>query len=216
MLLKKFRKPTCEIKSMENELLIVGKVKNIFQAPSLTIDVDVNAAKSLYYQPVGLPVKVLLKEGKNVQSLGGLIASADAKICRVHKLTYTSNMERRQFFRVRVRATGDVTVHTDQDDKSIVAKLIDVSLSGIRFASTDFIPLEEIVELTNLTLVKDDIPFEIKCKVLYKDEIKKEEHVEGYIYRCSIEDMSEAEQDRLAKAIFELQRDHIKALKSTF
>ncbi len=216
MNLSKFKNGICEVKSMENDILIVGKVKAIHDGVLPSVDIKVNAKESLINQPIGIPVKLSIKSGKNSTIVGGFLALISEEMCKINKIGDTVSVERREFFRIRSHATGSITRFDKEanDDKSFQAKLVDISLSGIRFATDAFFAIDDTIEITGLSLVRSEVPFNFSCKVKYRDDIMRREVLEGYSYRCTLEGVSTITSDRLAKAIFEMQRDQIKRQKA--
>ena len=195
----------CEVKTIDNELLLLGRVFNIVYEPTLTFDIRSSDGEKLLNMPFGSPVKLALRKNSDFSVMGGLIYATNEKFWRISDITTYQNVERRQFFRVKSHAKSQIT-KVGNDDGSRSASLVDISLSGVKFTSDAVFSIDDKIGIFELSLTQNCPALSFTCSIVEQILVSPA----LYSYRCKIEDISNSSSDLLCKAIFELQRDDIK------
>lgn len=216
---------TCEIKSMNNDLLVLGKVFQTNDNLSLSLDIISKEGEPLPTLHFGFPVKVCLHNRENLLVLGGRVYLSNEKFWRISNLAELQDFERRGMFRVPALLPAKVRRYTAPESlpKAVPgaageapapvveeeirdAKMVDVSLSGVKFACEHFFDSVGRLELFEVYMPEDPQPFSLVCHVVHREESE----TAGYIYRCKFVELPQKESDRLCKAIFALQRSSIR------
>lgn len=217
----------CEVKTMENELLVVGRVKQVVSKLSLCLDIIEAEGNLMPLTFYGAPLKIVLHSSANgMLVIGGKVYLCNKAFWRVSNLVEFQNVERRGYFRVSTDATGMaaplVNVNTAgivsetedgeevQEPPTYSVQLINISLSGVLFVSEHRFAAMQYLHLHSFQLSDDPTPFSLVCRVRRCDE----ETSAGYLCRCSFEDVHQRDSDRLCKAIFAVQREIIQKRKS--
>lgn len=215
----------CEVKTLENELLVVARVKQVVNKLSLSMDIVESEGEPMPLTFYGAPVKISLHSSTHgMLVVGGKVYLCNRAFWRISNLVEFQNMERRGFFRVPTDATGLVQQLVNVDAQGRVnapvpgaeeepvypVQLINISLSGVLFVSeTRFRPMQYL-NLHSFQLSNDTTPFSVACRVRRCDE----ETSAGYLCRCSFEDLHQRDSDRLCRDIFALQREIIQKKKN--
>lgn len=211
--LESFTGGACEVRSMENELLLRGRLDEVINEGATKSLILVGLkGEDLPVLRFGTRLKVAMRsKGGEVLIVGGAIYIANEQFWRLNNIVEYNNGERRAFFRVGTKSTaivhpmGTQTEELDNAEVEAPARLVNVSLSGVLFATEAKYYESQRVYLSNFMLGSDPKPFEAKCIVRKIGG----ESAFGFLYGCSFEDMSARESDRLCKAIFELERESL-------
>ncbi len=209
--LKRYIGTVCEVRNLENELLFPARVMRVVDDLSLSLELASLDGTSLIIRAYDTPVKITLRNSKDgLLVLGGRVYISNDMFWRVSSVSELQKSERRGFFRINATdANGYVSLIADAspgDEHVYPAKVIDVSLSGVKFISEHRFSTTSLLYLSNVVLTQEDLPFNFKCSI-HGDlqEVKL-----GYVYRCSFASISDKETDRLCKVIFTLQRESLK------
>ena len=200
---------TCEIKSMENELLVLGQVYQVLDSLSLSMDIVNKDGGPMPTAHYGLPVKLCLHRNNKLLIIGGRIYLTNDLFWRISNLSELQSCERRGLFRVPVHQPAKVRLFSEEpaaEGEGADAKIVDISLSGIKFVSEQFFDSASQLELFDLMLPEDAEPYEFRCQIVRRDESERA----GYVYRCKFLPLPQKLSDRLCKSIFVLQRNSIK------
>lgn len=203
----------CEVRNMENELLITGRIRKILEVDSsaeegrLAVEIVALERDSLPYAPYDLPVKInLFGSDGGRHTVGGHVYIANKVFWRINKVSKLSDLEKRDFFRIRVGAMGKAysQKHTNPEEEPIPVpiKIIDISLSGILFRTEELFQINDLLYIFDIRLCNDAPEFSTFCTVR-RIETGPEDEV---LYGCSFEDLSEKEEDSLFSTIFNLHR----------
>ena len=206
-LLRQYLHATCEVKTLENDLLLLGKVRDIVDGLSLSLDIVGSDGNPLPQFQYGVPVKLnLYSSTHGMLVLGGRVYMANPAFWRVSNISQYQHIERRSFFRVVTHATGLVSglpAPGQEPPPAFPAQLINISLSGVLFSAPAGIAAEgELIQLFAVRLVDDMPPFSFHCYIHSMEQAPGD----GLLYRCSFEKLDQKETDRLCKAVFALQR----------
>lgn len=209
-LLNQYKNATCEVKTMENDLLLLGKVREIVDGLSLSIDIVGTDGSPLPQFQYGVPVKLnLYSSTHGMLVIGGRVYMTNPAFWRVSNISQYQHIERRSFFRVVTHAAGLVSslpTPGQEPPPAFAAQLINISLSGVLFSAACSLDEGELVQLYRVRLVDDMPPFAFCCRIRSVETTSKDVQ----LYRCSFENLEQKETDRLCKAVFALQRELIK------
>lgn len=211
-ILEKYVGSACEVKTLENDMLFLGRVRNVVQGLSLSLDIVSSDGSLLIGSRYGMPVKLsIYKNSSNMLIVGGKVYMANADFWRISNISQYQNYERRGFFRVQANTDGFVSQETAGNDgaEEYSAHVINISLSGILFSCNNRFSENQIINLSAVRLGEDKWPFSFRCTVKRSDE----ESPMGFLHRCQFLDMAQRESDRLCKAIFSMQREAIRRRK---
>lgn len=216
-----------EVRSNENDLIYVGKLSAVGEM-NITVSEDKNGSlpPPIYNMEVKLNIR---GPHLSLMVLGGRVGMSGEDFWCVNTLRHYKSSENRNYFRQRVSARAVVSrvalydipdadayrvnpevvpgEEVDAEEKPVPARLVDISLGGILFGSREMFAQGELVELTNVMLLTDELPFKFLCKILRVDTQSRPDMV---LCGCKFEQMPEREQDRLCRAIFVLQRNELR------
>lgn len=199
----------CEIRSMENDLLFVGKVR---AAKDDSIEVAPRQGEISVRVFVNTAVKInLFLGGDRFISLGGQVFLANEQFWRLFHVEEFQQFERRGYFRVRTKASAMVApVFEDADyrweDHAVPMHNINISLSGTLFSCDTYFHVGQMLEIRQLKLTEQLPDFQFQChvaRVIERDDVLR-------LYGCRFDGLSEKESDRLCQAIFALQGEEIR------
>ncbi len=201
-----FTGASCEVKTIGNQLLLIGVVKKIERNDQVTIDIVSKDGEPLQFIEYGLHVKLVLRKNNKFLVLGGEMYASTKTFWRIINIKIFQDSERRKFFRVSSSAYARAADATDENlQNTHDIKLIDISLSGMKFFCEYPFKANEKVNIFNLYLTPDLPPFEFCCALVAMVETDS-----GYECRGNFVDLSEFTVDLLCKAIFKIERENTK------
>ncbi len=197
---------SCEVKTLTNQLLLIGTVQKIERNDQVVIDIVSKNGEPLQYIEYGLHVKLILRKKDKFLVLGGEMYASTKTFWRIVNIEIFQNSERRKFFRVSSSAYARAADASDETLKNTHdIKLIDISLSGMKFfCEHDFKP-DEIVNIFNLYLTPDLPTFEFCCHLVACVPVDG-----GFECRGNFIELSDFVIDMLCKAIFKIERENTK------
>lgn len=198
----------CEVKTMENDLLVIGKIRAVLDDENgQSIEIISSDGDRLPTAAYGIPVKVNLYSSKlGFLGLGGKVYITHESFWRINDITTFGENERRSYFRIKVHTHAEVTGPDKTNTiRTFKCTVTSVSLSGVLIALDDddsfFSPGTEVY-IHGLKVMEGYDSFDVKCVVCRTDE----HHSLGRLYGCRFVDMSMKETDRLYQEIFAKQR----------
>lgn len=213
-IIEKYVGAACEVKTLENDLLFLGKIRNVVDGLTLSLDVVSSDKSPLLSSRYGVPVKLsLYKNASNMLIVGGKVYMANPDFWRISNISQYQNYERRDFFRVQANTDTEVFRESEEGEEpteKFSAHIINISLSGILFSAERKFVEGQVLLLSPVKLAEGLLPFELRCQVRNSDE----ESPAGFLHRCKFLDMGQRESDRLCRAIFAMQREAIRKRKS--
>lgn len=196
-----------EVLTMSNHLLFVGRLK-VLEVGVLEVRRDTGdpLPQALYNSEVKLR-----GYQKNAQPfcLKGTVGKSSRDFWQVEHLEVIQSRENRSFFRQDTDLDGRMWPgghHRGPGDEMSACRVLDVSAGGARILSRDVYTVGDCFRL-EVELLPDERPFSMVCRVLRatpKNNLK-------YEYGCQFEGLSEAEQQRLLRAVFTIQRRILQA-----
>lgn len=209
--LKDYINAACEIRTLENELLVIGKLHALIEHESRGLSIEITPSDGFDF-PIAayeLPVKITLFGGAAGKlTLGGRIFIANKKFWRVNRLEYLSNVERRGFFRIRLQSDGKAVllkrnseVPTQHEQEPFPVRITNISLSGLMLQTDQLIQINDTLDLSDIVLLKEEPAFSVTCSVRWISSKPGRPNR----YGCHFEDVSDQKMDSLYTAIFKLQ-----------
>lgn len=201
----------CELRSMHNDLLFVGRIQ-AFDGDTLTI----YASGGGQVPPVVFNTEFKLHiraHGRSVTVWSGAICGSSRTFWKLDRLERYSHQEHRQHFRQRAAVPAEVLCINSLFDRSkrhperkhyraTQARLVDISLGGVQVRSAERFERGDWLLLTGVQLLPNAAPFVFTCQVCWADRAGPRE----FTFGCRFTTMSAQEQDRLCSGIFTLQR----------
>lgn len=197
----------CEVRTMENDLLIVGRLS---QMEDGVLEIVSSNGEKMLPAACNTPVKVNIYNSQaGLMIFGGKVFIGSEEFWRIRDLQQFSASQGRSHFRMKV--TVQATVCRFAADGTVQRPgypihFVDVSLGGALIACREDFALQERLRLEEVWLRPDTLPFNFTCRV----QRMAGRGPQGKLYGCSFIDLSQTEQDRLCGAIFALQREELK------
>ncbi len=219
--LESFSEALCEVKAQNGDTLLLGKISTINTKYSLSFNVVSGDGTELMEIRYETPITAVLKKQERFLVVSGEIALANKMFWRISHLKLVQDTEKRTFFRVRADSPCKVSDYTEisEDDANddffeapevpeYDAKIIDLSLSGIKLRSDHEFERSDHIVLSNLRF-KYIKSFKLKCRIVHKavyDRAGKRE----FIYGCEFLDVNQYTTDLICRDIFDVQRTQLK------
>lgn len=209
----------CEIKSLANDLLAVGR---IIKTDHEALEITATEGERLFLLEYRLPIKIFVHNSKLGSTvLVGITYLSTENFMRAEEVRPLQNFERRGAFRVNLNVTGTLTPllsekqqaeldlriaeaspeEAEQIEKELTTevRIADVSLTGARVISRQPLRLGAKYYLEFIPL---NVPMEFCIEIQrHIRETNGEHH-----YGCSFFDFTEKQLDVLCKDLFQLQR----------
>lgn len=199
---KEYEGSVCEIKSMDNELIAIGKIKEVTEK-FLKIS---NNKRELQVVDYGTPIKINVFNAKiGFRVLVGTVYISTRKEMSVDSIYNLVERERRNFFRVDMEIPAKI-IFKDSSSKEPVeteVTIMDMSLSGIRFKTEYEFDVNKVFSV-ELALNKKGVS-SFSCQVLriidFKDNL--------YQYGCEFVYSKSEDADLLCSFLFKKQREFL-------
>lgn len=211
---KDYEMSVCEIKTLDNDLLVAGFISKINDD---YIQVSSYKDERLPILKFDLPVKVSIHNArKGFRIVAGQVYVSADQVLRIVNVHNLQDFERRAFFRVQVKMPAKVTPlpdefegGTDQPPLDIPVVVENLSLSGLLFYPED--PKMEFSMgdryVAELPLPSGTLNFNVKICRFEKIGHKPTK------YGCEFFGYTQKQSDRLCSYIFEIERDILKSRK---
>ncbi len=207
-----FSNSTCTVKTMNDIFLFTGVVNSVSYTDKVIIKIAPKDGEALQLVEYGLSVKIVLRKNNKFIVISGNVYASSRELCAITDVTNIQEKERRRYFRVsssiNALATEVLTPEQLEEKEEFFVpeshhiRLMDISLTGIKFFSQANFEPGSTVKTSDLMLVSTLPLFILDCKII--DKIPT---TDGFIYRTTISDLSPLVTDLLCKAIFELERN---------
>lgn len=208
---KEYEGSVCEIKTMENALIATGRIKDI--APKFIKIVNKN--KDLQIVDYGTLIKINVfntKLGFRVL-VGNVYTSTKGEISIVSIVSLVDH-ERRNFFRVDMNLEAKALFRRNEKERrpaEVDVRIKDMSLSGIRFATTHQFEPDTLV-IVEVVLTKRR-PSSLQCRIIRQIG---EQDGETHQYGCELiyDDSNHDATDALCSFLFQKQREFLNSRAS--
>lgn len=209
--LKKFVGCVCEIKTMENELLVLGRISAVLDGEENSMEIVSSDGSDMPNVVFGTRVKINVFSNKyGFLGLEGQIYIAHNSFWRIYDIACFGENERRGYFRINNYSTAEV--ETDTEDGLLLQYpciVKSVSISGILIAVSNVecnFQIGTKLRVNDATVGESHRKFNLKCIVRRIDFHAQH----GRLFGCELQDMNEFEIEKLCQAIFAQQRLEIK------
>lgn len=200
---KEYEGSVCEIKSMDNELIAIGKIKEV---NSKYIKID-NSKKELHIVDYGTPIKVNVFNAKiGFRVLVGSIYTSTRKEMCIDSIYNLVDKERRNFFRVDMELPAKAVFKKSPMDMyptEADITIMDMSLSGVKIQTEYDFEINKTFSI-ELNLNKKKVS-NFQCQVLRLIDNKN-----GYNqYGCEFVYSKSEDADLLCSFLFKKQREFL-------
>ena len=121
--------------------------------------------------------------------------------------------ERREFYRqdvsleAQVLCTYRAVIKTIEIERKVPCRILDISANGVMFScSREVFSVGDLLSMTEVEIEPGEKPISFSCEV---KRIERSNNGSN-LYGCEIQNISIAEQDRIARAVFHLQQQERK------
>lgn len=195
----------CEIKTENNELIVVARLDSIDENDSSRFNfTNPNSAEKLPLLAYNTPVKINSFSGKDgfILLRGNVYISNDSLLSLVN-VHSAQGYERRKYFRLNTATTASAILqNSDEDEQPFVIDLYDISLGGVRIGSHRALCKNDLL-LTSFTLL--DRKLEFCCRVCREIPEKKSDP-KMHQYGCEFVNFTSRQLDQLCSILFKIQR----------
>lgn len=215
---KDYELSVCEVKTLDNDLLIAGYISEVTDE---YVQIGTLKGERLPLIRFDKPLKISIHNAKmGFRVLGGVCYLSTDEMLRVVNVDNLQDFERRSFFRVpvvisarmmRVPDEYDKTHHELESPEEIPIDVNNISLSGLLFTPVDtsrsfFMGDRFVIEL----------PID-KVKMTLNIKVCRYEHYENKPkrYGCEFYGYTQKQSDKLCAYIFERERDMIRKKKNS-
>ncbi|MEG1942491.1 MAG: PilZ domain-containing protein [Angelakisella sp.] len=213
---KDYELSVCEVKTLDNELLIAGYISEVTDE---YVQIGTFKGERLPLVRFDLPLKISIHNAKKgFRVLGGVCYLSTDNMLRVVNVDNLQDFERRSFFRVPVSISAKMMAVPDEYDKAhpdmnppeeIPVDVNNISLSGLLFTPTDtrrsfFMGDRFIIELP-----LDNVKLTLNIKVCRYEEYENKPKR----YGCEFYGYTQKQSDRLCSYIFGIERNMIRKKK---
>ncbi|MDD3429066.1 MAG: PilZ domain-containing protein [Oscillospiraceae bacterium] len=212
IVLEDFAGCVCEIKTMDNDLLLVGRISSANEERIDILSLDKNDKLPLI--PYEKRVKLITYVSSvGFQLLMGTVYLSSDLLLSLVEVQPEQSFERRTYFRMNINSYGEITVRDPAQEveaQQLSVKVYDVSLGGMRVGTDKkWETGDQFIIVFDLLNRKMEFTCRI-CREIHRDNAPKNEKQ----YGCEFVNCSERQLDVLCKILFELQRQEIRKKKN--
>lgn len=212
----------CELRSMKNDLLFLGKVLGC-NGEEVTVSEYQNGPVPPVIYNTEFKILVRPGGGRPPLAMAGSICGSNRQIWKLDRLRMLQAEERRTAFRQRVDCTAtaqelDAGLFLPEHGLTLSGpprhapqrcRLVDVSLGGLQFKAEYRFERGTWLLMQDLVLLPGTPPFTLPCQICWADRADGQ----NFTFGCRYGQIPERQQDRLCKVILDLQRKDILAHK---
>lgn len=200
---KEYEGSVCEIKSMDNELIAIGKIKEV---NSENIKVT-NSKKELRLVDYHTPIKINVFNAKvGFRVLVGTVYTSTRKEMCIDSIYNLVESERRNFFRVDMHLKTKIVYKKSYDADEITeidAVILDMSLSGMKIRTETLLDINSTFSVALELSGKKESVFH--CRILRNVDTKGSYYYYGSEFIYSKAD----DADLLCSYLFKKQREFL-------
>lgn len=195
----------CEVKTADNELIAVGRIKTVM--PKYIILSDKNQKMPLIQQGTLVKLNVFMPEKEIRVCIGNVYISNESELSFVNIISLVNN-EKRNFFRVDTHIKTLALYRASDRDlypTETEITILDMSLNGIKIRSS--------VDIAEHTVIGVKLQLKNKKEVMLSCEIVRTigEKKDGFQkYGCRLMTDENKYNDDLCSYLFDRQREFIK------
>lgn len=205
----------CEIYSADNDLLAIGKLKEVRTEPCLTVELISSDGGDMPSVSAGTEIKICMISNKlGFLGLFGRAYIVHDSFWRVDEIHVLGDQERRGYFRVKSRSAARISPVdesaklTDPCDTVYQGTVTNVSLSGLLFTvdvDKCLFKADSRLRVSGFSVGESSHRFTVFCRV----RRVMQHPVAGRLYGCEFEKLDDKESDKLCQALFAQQRIEI-------
>lgn len=216
----------CEMKTMDNEFIALGKI-NAYHYDDKSLEIvssDGSEMLSLRYA-TKIRINVFNSE-HGFLGLQGFVYIAHSSFWRLYDISCVGDNERRSYFRIKIRSQAEIEEIIEQEeavenDPNAVDKQVtkypcvvtSVSVSGVLIAPDNAcnFHIGSKLMVSNFTVGESELMFSLRCSVKrteYHDKL-------GKLYGCEFIELNDKEIEKLCQEIFAQQRLEIQRRRGT-
>lgn len=201
----------CEVLTNENRLLFVGVI-GVYDETSNQVQVDLYKGDATPYGVIyntEIKLRVHSVRGNNhIVLFQGRVIRCASSFWKIElKPGYISCSESREAFRQSVRTSGilrRVSSNGKAEEQEIPCKLVDISLTGVCFESTETFQNGERLVLSDVMLSVGGSRYQFNCEVV-RSQAVSEDPSSPIRYGCRFLKMPIRQEDLLCRDIMALQ-----------
>lgn len=207
-IVKGYEESVCEIKTMENELIAIGKIKEISEKYVRIY----NKNKELKVVDYGKLIKVnIFNTQIGFRVIVGNVYTSTRSELSIVGVSSLVDRERRHFFRVDMDLGAKLLFKGKAfSNDEIEIRVLDMSLSGLRFKTTRNFNVGDMVSVELDLNKKKNLNF--PCKIVRS--IEGDNDSEEYQYGCEFTGKQNESSDALCSFLFQKQREFLNSRRN--
>ena len=211
----------CEIKTMDNELLAVGKI-SAYKKEDKSLEIVPCEGDEMPTAQYSTKVKInVFSSNHGFLGLDGFVYIAHSSFWRLYDVYCFGENERRSYFRIKNRSKAEVEEVVEKPKtedserffeeakvKRYPCIVTSISISGLLIAVDDdscFFQIGTKLLIKNLAIGESGNLFSLKCCVRRTDYHERL----GKLFGCEFVDLNDKEIEKLCQAVFAQQRIEI-------
>lgn len=201
-----YAESVCEIKTMNNTMIAIGKIKSVTEK-YVKIYSSKNELRVLSFGEE-LKVNIFNTHLGFKVILGYVYTSTRGEMSLINS-TVIADKEKRKFFRVDMNIDAKIIFRKRGPSQEIDVKILDMSLSGLRFKSDHEFKIGSIVSaVINLNSDKKAKPknYTLPCKII---RIIESDDKNDFQYGCEFTENNSDSSDELCSFLFKKQREFL-------
>ncbi len=204
---KEYSESVCEIKSIDNSLVAVGKIKEV----SDEVIKIYNGKKELRVLNYGERLKINIFNTKlGFKVIEGTVFTSSKAELSLAEISILADKERRHFFRVDMELDAIVIYRDRGPSHEIGVTVLDMSLSGLRFkADHEFSEGDIISVAVNISANNKSKTEIMPCRIVRVIEHRRKNELQ---YGCEF--IGEEASDNLCSFLFKKQREFLNSRKN--
>lgn len=193
-----------------DQVMFMGRVKDMKERTLKLVSDDGSPVPHIIY---GSEIKLRgVWPRVGLVTYHGTVYGSNADGWMIGDLQEWFGWERREFYRQNVSIEAQVlctyraVIKTIEVERRVPCRVLDISANGVMFScSKEVYSVGDLLSISDVEIQPGEKPISFSC------EVKRIERSNGYqLYGCEIQNISIAEQDRIARAVFRLQQEERK------
>ena len=211
----------CEIKTMDNELLAVGKI-GAYTAENKSLEIVPWEGDEMPTAQYSTKVKInVFSSDHGFIGLDGFVYIAHSRFWRLYDVNCFGENERRSYFRIKNRSKAEVEELVEKDElpdserffeekqtKTYPCIVTSISISGLLIAVDDdscSYRVGTTLLIKNFAVGEGNVLFNLKCCVRRTDYHERL----GKLFGCEFIELNAKDLEKLCQAVFAQQRVEI-------
>lgn len=195
----------CEIKSENNDLLVVARLASVDENDSSRLNfVASDQSERMPLLAYNTPVKIISFSGKGgFMLLRGNVYISTPELLSLVNVHSAQGYERRKYFRLNTNTQANAILqNSDEDEQPFTVDLYDISLGGIRIGSKRPLRKNDSL-LTSFVLMERKLEF---CCRVCREITEMRSAPQTHQYGCEFINFTNRQLDQLCNILFKIQR----------